>query len=95
MFTYSYGGVKLKTTLERNRQEHINYILNVNKEVGIMQDDPFVLKYLNSVSLDELYELSELAEQLYKEYIQVNILEKAIDEIEEIGVTAFKEKHGI
>ncbi|UMO76656.1 hypothetical protein [Enterococcus phage phiSHEF13] len=85
----------MKTTLERNRQEHINYILNVNKEVGIMQDDPFVLKYLNSVSLDELYELSELAEQLYKEYIQVNILEKAINEIEEIGVTAFKEKHGI
>lgn len=85
----------MKTTLERNRQEHINYILNVNKEVGIMQDDPFVLKYWNSVSLDELYELSELAEQLYKEYIQVNILEKAINEIEEIGVTAFKEKHGI
>ena len=95
MLTYSYGGVELKTTLERNRQEHIDYILNVNKEVGIMQDDPFVLSYLNSISLDELYELSELAEQMYKEYTEVKLLDKALKEIEEIGVTAFKEKHGI
>lgn len=80
--------------LEDNRQQHIDYILKVNKVIGI-KNTAKIVDEIRNLNYEEVIALSAEAEKVYKSHIENLKLDKLIKETIKIGAEAVVKKYSL
>lgn len=82
--------------LEISKAEHINYIIEVAKELKLNIPDMGAYRdYLSGQSVELVYKVSAEVEATYEAHLEGQRMDQLFREINELGVKAVKEKYGI
>lgn len=81
--------------LKENVEQHVQYVLDVEKAVNLTTDDSEECRreYLLSLPVNAVYSLSKQAEELYKTHKEVQMLNRMLKEIEIHGKEYVLEKY--